>query len=446
MERVLPVVMASALFVLGASATALAEPQRVVVRVGESIQKVIDAAEVGTIIEIEAGTFDERISITKSVTIKGAGWDKTILKPTTPTEAEILAARSEQQQTTIAAATQPNARAARRPVATIPPTITIESAQNVVISDLQIGGPTSLAEPGRVWGDVLFSVKQAGATIERCAIVGPFDNGVQVTDRSNVIIKQTLVAGMLNIGITVQSGVYANSDSMLKLIDSDVRNCYHRGIVIGCDDVEIRGCRISGSAWHGIRYDKVSPTIENNRIFGNARCGIYASGKTAAAIRNNVFYANEMDGISCWFKNADTIEANTFVSNLREGVSVLGGSRPTLRKNVFATNVNAISCNAIGGEDPTVFGDPILEGNHFRDDQVKLLRGKDAVDLPAGNLVTVIDFVSESMGDYTLRDRTTAGASDSIAAVSPWPIQPGELAIIPDGPSRDYRQWKLQEK
>src|SRR5581483_48572 len=51
------------------------------VAAGESIQKAVDAAAEGETISIDAGVFQERLSITKPVTLQGAGWEKTILKP-----------------------------------------------------------------------------------------------------------------------------------------------------------------------------------------------------------------------------------------------------------------------------------------------------------------------------------------------------------------------------
>lgn len=39
------------------------------------------------------------------------------------------------------------------------------------------------------------------------------------------------------------------------------------------------------------------------------------------------------------------------------------------------------------------------------------------------------------------RDRI--GAADPLPMASRWPLQPEEQSIIPDGPTRDDRQWKL---
>ncbi len=94
------------------------------------------------------------------------------------------------------------------------------------------------------------------------------------------------------------------------------------------------------SAWHGIRYDHCAPVIAGNLIFDNERCGIYASGRTAATVENNLFYGN---GITCWFQNRDTIRGNTFVAmhgdtyaGDSQGVCILGSAKPKILKNIFA--------------------------------------------------------------------------------------------------------------
>ncbi len=136
--------------------------------------------------------------------------------------------------------------------------------------------------------------------------------------------------------------------------DSELRNVYHYGMSFGrgCDRVSILRCRISGTMWHGIRYDNASPLIEGNLIYANARSGIYASGRTRATIRGNIFFRNDMSGVSCWFKNEDLIEKNTFADNQREGLAVLGSSKPKVIANIFYQNPIAIVQGAIN-EDGT---------------------------------------------------------------------------------------------
>ena len=97
-------------------------------------------------------------------------------------------------------------------------------------------------------------------------------NGVTILDGSDLQIENSLVAALRGTGVAAGPG------TKLRMCDSDVRNCYHRCVTLVTDLATIERSRISGSAWHGIRYDNCSPKILNNHIFGNARSGIYASG------------------------------------------------------------------------------------------------------------------------------------------------------------------------
>jgi parallel beta-helix repeat protein len=232
--------------------------------------------------------------------------------------------------------------------------------------------------------------------------------------------------------------------------DSDVRNCYHRCVTIVTDEATVERCRISGSAWHGIRYDNCSPKILNNQIFGNARSGIYASGRTRATVAGNVFWRNEMDAISCWFNNVDTIERNTITGNLREGIAVVGGSKPTLSRNIFARNPIAVTCSKVASrgqplaEAPS--GDPRIEANFFFENPGQVQDGEVAKPLPPGNQ-SADPKVADASDNFRLAADSparlaNAGAADPIAFASPFPIQPEETSIIPDLDTRDYSKWK----
>jgi TolA-binding protein len=323
------------------------------------------------------------------------------------------------------------------------PTITVKGAKGVTIRGLRVRGSRT-GNPGSVNTNetlVLFD-GAAGATLSDSAIVGPFSNGVTITNGSDVHIEKSLIAAMWGTGVQA-------SGAKVHLADSDIRNCHHRCITLSGEGSVIERSRISGSAWHGIRYDGCSPTISGNLIFGNARSGIYASGNTAANVRGNVFWRNEMDGMSCWFNNADDVEGNTFVANQREGIAVLGDSETKLTKNVFAGSPIAVFGGGIAGRNNQTVGTPkpSLVSNVFWDNQQDFEVSKEAKPLPAGNEKEAPRFVSVEKGNFSLADdspvrRRGAGAAEALPAASPFPITPEETAMIPDGETRDFAKWK----
>src|SRR6185295_3373148 len=106
----------------------------------------------------------------------------------------------------------------------------------------------------------------------------------------------------------------------------------HYNIQTGPDSnpMVIEGCRISGSAWSGIRYGDRAAVIQNNVFFDNARLGIYADGD--GKIQQNLFYQNAMGGIACWSPNKATVADNLFLDN-EGGVYVNGECETVIRHN-----------------------------------------------------------------------------------------------------------------
>jgi nitrous oxidase accessory protein NosD len=419
---------------------------------GESIQKAIDAAPDGSTVVLDAGTFHERLNINKPLTLRGAGADKTILQPEEQATQlndkqkiefvdRLLAQRNQEEQFRIVA------EFIRHPIA---PTINVRAAHGVTLQGLRVRGPAPTDVDAGMTDDSLIQFAASDGKIVDCVIIGPFMNGVSISDGSAVEISKTLVAAMWGTGVRVFAGSSdgkSKEASKVHLVDSDLRNCYHRCMTIACDGSTIERCRISGSAWHGIRYDNCSPTVTDCFIFANARFGIYASGKTHATIRGNVFWKNEMDGVSCWFNNEDVIEQNTFVANLREGMALCGEVKPTITKNIFIRNPVAIIQSKINDRNGGASGDPqpTITDNVFWKNEKLMQRMEKDEPLPPGNVEADPKLPNEATLDFNASDATEAGAHHAVSAKSPWPIQPEEKQIIPDGETRDYQQWKKPE-
>jgi len=430
------------------------DPKTIDVPAGTSLQAAIDAAPAGAVLRLPAGEWKERIAITKSLTIEGAGWEKTVIKPDQPGPRVTPEAKAEfRKQFAPGITAEKSLQLSREWSARIEiPTVLVDDAEQVTLRGLRIGGvaPASQDEAG---GDTLVVFRKTRATMSDCAVVGPFGNGIRITWGADVKIERSLVAALWSEGIIV-FGRGGNPDippSRLHLVESEVRNVYHYGIQLlrDCDSTVIERCRISGTAWHGIRYDHASPTITGNAIFHHARSGIYASGKTAAQVRGNLFWKNEMSGISCWGENADTIEENTFASHLREALGVFGGSRPTARRNLFFGNVTAIACSGIAGRNgvTTAPGDPVLEANLFSDNKDILVVGKEKKPTPAGSLSDNPKFRDAAKLDFALLADSPAraakiGVPEPLVLASPWPLLAEEKAIIPSGDSRSFEGWK----
>jgi hypothetical protein len=433
-----------------------------------SIQAAIDAAPDGATVRVGPGAFEGPVKITRPVTLEGAGWERTAVVGRMPQPAEMMRAMQEVQE-----------RARRLPTRAARDALALEYAgrfRNPAIEvsggDARGGGvtirglkvtsdlPNPPARPeGLYGGQVLVLVTSGRVQIADCAVVGSPGMGVLVTGDADVRIEKCLVAAVWDRGIAVTPRREAPADAKparLTVTDCDVRNCYYAGVTIGArQEATVERCRVSGAAWHGVRYDDASPTIRNNRIVANARCGIYASGKTAATVTGNLFAANEMGGMACFFENRDTVVGNTFVRNAREGLTAVGDARPAVERNAFAGNPTAILCSKTTGNSPaaTNVGEPVLRHNLFWENPLALARYNESkpAEMPLADETASVRadpaFADPAAGDFSLKPDSPArkqnlGAADPLPAASPWPLTAEERAIIPDGTPRDFQQGK----
>jgi hypothetical protein len=389
--------------------------------VGDSFPTLAEAlasAPENAVIRLPEGTFKEHITITKPVKIIGAGWDKTRLEASGDP----------------AAIEGPEARPAK-------PLVSIRTEGDVLLEGLGMSLRTEKSHDVASQRIAVVNSEKAKLTMRGCAVIGSPGNGIEVRDAAGGLIENCLVAGVWGTGIELVG-------NRITVLNSDVRNCYHRGITISDQrwgKTTIRGCRISGSAWHGIRYDDCSPLITGCVITGNARSGIYVSGNTVGEIFGNVLARNEMGSISCWYESRDRIVRNIIADDKREGLAVLGLASPLVRGNIFVGK--GIVQSQIGDDRLTAkaYGTPKLENNVFWKVDQPHQRGfpVEAVPLPEGNRVEDPGLGGnyELPEGSKLRDQQI-GPEVNPVVESAFPVQPEEKAIIPDAESRDFKLWK----
>ena len=416
----------------------------------KSIQEAIDVAQPGSVIRVASGTYRDNILIDKPLRLEGAGWENTIITPreVSPQSPKELSKKLEailrgaktneekQQAYTKFQQLQEKMNQFSKP------TLLVRDAQNVDIRGLKFtlipadGQGQSLAQ-------AVVKFQNATGTIERCVVIGSLKEGIRIGSGAKVQVRNSLVAATMDTGVVV--GGEPNAQATIS--DCDVRNCHYAGIQIWykCGSTTVERCRISGSAYFGIRNGG-APIIANNLIFNNARSGIYMAGNDAV-IRNNLFYENGTTGIACPKRYGCIIEQNTFARNGSSGVFISHDAYPTVRRNIFFGHEKALQ-----RKEPDV--DKKGQGEETRNavvfaDNLFWKNDTVGVDLPADSQSKQFDplFRDVQAGDFSLAigsDAKTAGigAADLISLESPWPLQPEEIVIIPKIDSRAYNLWQ----
>ena len=271
----------------------------------QAIQKQLDAAKPGASISIPAGTYQEPLSITQPVTLKGNERDQVVLEIT-----------SNQ------------------------PAIRINAKRRVVLESMTIrwqleSSDDEQSENAAIWA------KDSQVTLRNCRIVALGNPkrcpmGLTATGFSNVTIENCELEGF-DFTVAFSGGAEG------EVTGSVIRNMGHCGIsVYEGSKVRIADNLITGSRYHGIRCTGGELLVFNNLIVKNANRGIYLGNKSARGrIRNNVIMANGT-GIGSFANSEVTIHNNLILDSEFAGLGSRNSCKLVIKNNIFQGNTQGI--------------------------------------------------------------------------------------------------------
>lgn len=306
------------------------EPPVIQVPAGQLIQQAINNAPEGAIIEVAEGTFVETLTISKPLTLKGAGPDKTIL------DGSVGVSRQR-------------------------PTIRVKDTEKVTITGFTIQKGRRNIEVDNA-SDVIVANNVIKEGLRQNIL---YNNGASGEIRENEILDAKLEASGLGRGINV-----ANSE--VKIIKNKIARSEAFGITLFASTAEIRenvlednvldsiilididglpseavivGNTIIGTKpddqnrfGRGIEIILSRAVIANNTISQNAQFGIAAfgsggeEGTPPLEIRNNTISENGLWGIALFFEedfglpSKAVLVGNTISGNSGAGVVAFDGS------------------------------------------------------------------------------------------------------------------------
>ncbi len=271
----------------------------------ESIQAAINAAPVGAVIRLGSGTWNENIKITKSLTLRGANQNKTVIRP--------------------------NPGKLGAPVIWIAVPQGSTQTATVTLADLTVG-TASTTYPGDKcpYGILIQGAVQVGIVN---SLIGPNKTGVSVTYSARVRIAQSTISQSSQAGLELKGDAYA------EIVDSTVSHNHGvAGIILhGSCRTVITGTNVKNNDPIGVYLqDAAHATISNSTISDNSKNGIVLEwpeqalnpdvtqppGYPQVTITDSVISNNALGGLESIEADRVTIIGSTFSHN---GFGVLGG-------------------------------------------------------------------------------------------------------------------------
>jgi len=212
----------------------------------------------GETILIGPGTYQENLTITKSVVLRGAGPDKTVI-------------RSAQEST---------------------PVVHIEGSAQVTLEGLTLTGASGVCiDYPESCPHGLMVRGQARVTLQNSQVSSNRYKGLFVRDSAQVTVKDSTVSG------NGDDGLFVRDSAQVTVQNSQVSGNRYDGLwVVDSAQVTVKDSTVSGNGDDGLFVgDSAQVTVQNSWVYDNLECGIQRSGEPSIAGRGNWLGYNRQD-------------------------------------------------------------------------------------------------------------------------------------------------------
>jgi hypothetical protein len=211
-----------------------------VLEAGESIQAAIDASPEGATLEVGPGTWVENLRITKSITLKGAGMGKTVIRGAVSKVPVILIAGDESVSVTLTGMT----------ITGVPDGKCADPVREICPSGIVIQG-------------------KAHVEVTLCEVVGAPGYGLFVGGYAHVLIAESVFSG------NGRAGIWAHAAAELTITGAEIARNHYGLIASAWSRVTIRNSRIVENGRDGVlAADGSHLYLWENEISGNGRTGV----------------------------------------------------------------------------------------------------------------------------------------------------------------------------
>ncbi len=235
----------------------------VTVSPNESLQKVIDGSPPGAVICLTSGTWTEHLTLKKSLTLRGDGSVKTLLKGAREGYPIVWVEGSPQTEVHLENFAVLEAQgfcAVSEPQWICADGVQARDRAKVTLKDMRLSG--------HKWRG-LFARDGAKVQLINTVALGN-GAGLFVTDAAQVSVNNSQIAG--NDGI----GVFAESAAQIVITDSQIlRNSWQGIAVIGTAQLVLKGVQSGENGYDGLLVkDAAQAEIQNSSFKNNRSCGI----------------------------------------------------------------------------------------------------------------------------------------------------------------------------